>query len=56
MSTETWSGEKKIVSEFHYKLHKHLLLKLNNTQCSEFALAQFETEKLKAYSLGKTII
>lgn len=40
-------GGKEIVSEFHYKLHKYLLLKLNNTYGSEFALAQFKTEDMK---------
>lgn len=39
--------KKKTVSEFHYKFHKYLLLKLNNTYGSEFALAQFKTENMK---------
>lgn len=28
---QTQSGEKKIVSEFHYKLHKYPLVELNKT-------------------------
>lgn len=47
MSIQTCLDEKKIVSESHYKLHKYLLLKLNNTYGSEFALAQFKTENMK---------